>query len=143
MAFQYATVNSGGMSTHYHARSIIYITATSVSYVANGQSAYPSINGISSSESSNELKKLVEAAGFTEEGIKVHCKRAKDTGSVGTDEGWKWYCVFILQDGTVGVTSGPGNASAGYISGHANFRNKALYSGYEKSAMARALRGEK
>ena len=121
----------------------IYVTPTSVSYVANGQSKYPSINGNSSSSSSAELKKLVEASGLTEASLKIHCKQVKDTGSAGTDEGWKWYCVFILQDGTVGVTGGPGNAGANYIAGHANFRSKALYTGYEKSAIARALRGEK
>ena len=120
----------------------IYVTATSVSYVANGQSKYPSVNGVSSSASSDEIKKLVNAAGLTEDGLKVHCKQVKNTGTVGTDEGWKWYCVFILQDGTVGVTSGPGDASASYISGHGNFRSKALYNGYQNSAMARALRGE-
>ena len=139
-----AGVNDGSIEFHGNdpEEVYIYVTATSVSYVANGQSEYPSINGVSSSSSSEELKALVEASGLTEETLKVHCKQVKDTGSAGTDEGWKWYCVFILQDGTVGVTSGPGNADASYISGHGNFRSKALYTGYEKSAMARALRGE-
>ena len=124
----------------------VYVCPTGVTYAANG-AAWPVIRGKTDSESWAELKKLVSAAGPAEASLPIHCRQPRDTGSVGTDEGWTWYCVFLLPDGTVGASSGPGNYTVFSNPGSfSSFRGgtgaKLLYTNYEKSAMARALRGE-
>lgn len=120
----------------------IYATDNSVIYRTNGQVKLPVVNGKQGAVAYDELKKIVNDAGFADDSLFVHAKQSTNNGDASKVDGWKWYCVYLKGDGTYGVTSGAGTAGANFIDTWGNFKSNALFSGCENTALARILRGE-
>ena len=140
-----AAVNDGTIKFEDSNSAVwVYACKDRVVYEANGSKKFPIVNGVQSSSSDQQVKKLFEDAGLTEDQLKVVCDQPVDTGSVGSDEGWTWYCVYITGTGAIGAVSGPGDVSSWKRSPDSWgwFASDCLYSGSDNSAMARALKGQ-
>ena len=120
----------------------IYATDNSVIYRTNGKNKLPIVNGKQGRDAYNELNKIVNDAGFSDDSLYVHAKQSTNNSDPSKVDGWKWYCVYLKGDGTYGVTSGAGAAGATFIDSWGNFVSNATFSGCENTALSRILKGE-
>lgn len=120
----------------------IYATDNSVIYRTNGSSKFPVVNGKQEKDANDELKKIVNDAGFADDSLYVHAKQSTNNGDASKVDGWKWYCVYLKGDGTCGVTSGAGDASSTFINTWGNFKSNAIFAGCENTSLSRILKGE-
>lgn len=117
----------------------VFVNGNKAQFYANG-AVFPVVNGIQDIQTQNQFRQLLKDNGVDSDKLKVNAKSAKDTGVCGTEDGWKWYCVYLLSDGTIRAVSAPGNAGDEYISSWGSFRSKILnWSDKEQSAIARAV----
>lgn len=118
----------------------VFVTREKAYFYANGAAKFPTIKGVNDATVGAAFKELMDDYGVDGDSLVVNDYDVTDTGAAGTDEGWNWYCVYLLSDGKVGAVSGPGNAPEDYLASWGNFRGRILnWADRGKSAMARQI----
>lgn len=120
----------------------IYVTPNQANF---GTAGNPAIVGAASGVSSDDaFEQFMSEQGFTTRNLALNAKAPLSTGSQSTDEGWAWYCIYILSDGTYGCASDTTEQNDSYISSIGNLKSNAVnMTDRDECPMVRALRNDK
>lgn len=119
---------------------IINNNEPSVGFGSENGSYPPSINGttLTLSNAKSQITTLLQNNGIDITNMKVNAKKAKDTGSHATADGWTWYVIILTGDNKAYVRSFPGNYTSA-IATSFNYSKALQHIGYKDTHLERII----